>query len=183
MSITDELRKYAQDWRENPNLMDDLDAGDIDGLLGDFEHIADRIDAEHEQQMAERRRSCVFYDAERNYCKVHDEGDMAELGYVRLPVDTDGVPIRIGDVMENIVCPPVHREVTGVGAECFYGWDEGNGRYSQFGANCYRHHHKPTVEDVLREMLCAWEDTPTSEGVDGIIAEYAGKLRLAKEGE
>lgn len=122
MSITDELRKYAQGWRENPNLMDDLDAGDIDGLLGDFEHIADRIDAEHEQQMAERRRSCVFYDAERNYCKVHDEGDMAELGYVRLPVDADGVPIHFGDVMEWVRYedddPTIVRKVSAIGMAC-----------------------------------------------------------------
>ena len=40
MSITDELREYVQSWRETPNLMDELDAGDIDGLLGDFEHIS-----------------------------------------------------------------------------------------------------------------------------------------------
>ena len=42
---------------------------------------------------------------------------------------------------------------------------------------------KPTVEGVLREMLCAWEDTLTSEGVDGIIAEFAKRLRLADDGK
>ena len=141
--------------------------------------IADRIDAEHERLMAERRRSCVFYDAERNYCSVHDEGDMVGLGYARLPVDADGIPVHIGDVMENIVCPSVHREVTGVGVECFYGWDDGNGRYSQFDANRYRHHHTPTVEDVLRDMLDAWGELPSNMTNEAIIAEYAAKLRLS----
>lgn len=126
------------------------------------------------------------------YTKGYDEGfasaddwaaqhedAMAEHGWVRLPLDADGVPIHVGDVMENIVCPPVHREVTGVGVECFYGWDEGNGRYSQFGANCYRHHHAPTVEDVLREF---WSDVDLAVADCGdpssIIAEYAAKLTL-----
>lgn len=113
--------------------------------------------------------------------------------YQLLPKDADGVPIRVGDVMENIVCPPVHREVTGVGAECFYGWDEGNGRYLQFGANCYRHYHAPTVEDVLRDVVTLCHNTWKEESpfhfydVDdvmksGNIAEYAAKLRLVEEG-
>jgi len=103
---------------------------------------------------------------------------------VPLPVDADGVPIHVGDVMENIVCPPVHREVTGVGVECFYGWDEGNGRYSQFEAACYRHYHAPTVEDVLREfyVLAVRGKEAHAEDVDAdVLTEYAAKLRL-KEG-
>ena len=115
--------------------------------------------------------------------------------YQLLPKDADGKYIHIGDVMENIVCPSVHREVTGVGAECFYGWDEGNGRYSQFDANCYRHHHAPTVEDVLREMHAELDEVTAlyvGEAIDSderdrdearIFAEYAAKLRLAGDAE
>jgi len=111
---------------------------------------------------------------------------------VSLPVDADGVPIHVGDVMENIVCPPVHREVTGVGVECFYGWDEGNGRYSQFDAACYRHHHAPTVEDVLREFTRDWCNAACAGDMTNAerdaaradtIAEYAAKLRLAEGSE
>lgn len=96
---------------------------------------------------------------------------------VPLPVDADGVPIHVGDVMENIVCPSVHREVTGVGVECFYGWDNGNGRYSQFDVVCYRHHHVQTVEDVLREFAYGL-GVPVA---DSYVAATAAKLRL-KEG-
>jgi len=106
---------------------------------------------------------------------------------VPLPVDADGVPIHVGDVMENIVCPSVHHEVTGVGVECFYGWDDGNGRYSQFDVACYRRHHAPTVEDVLREFVdevwnrCCEGATASDSGIDELVAEYAAKLRLAGE--
>lgn len=103
------------------------------------------------------------------------EREVADM--VPLPVDADGVPIHVGDVMENIVCPPVHREVTGVGVECFYGWDEGNGRYSQFDVACYRHHHAPTIEDVLEEFVARWMETHHDD-IPALKAEYAAKLRL-----
>ena len=151
MSITDELRKWAEQ-HKGWHLFDmQLNA------------IADRIDAEHEAALL----------------NVHTDL-MDASGWVRLPKDADGVPIRVGDVMENIVCPSVHREVTGVGAECFYGWDDGNGRYSQFGANCYRHHHAPTVEDVLREFANGIKDQ-NKDFTELVIAEYAKRLKLAEE--
>lgn len=117
---------------------------------------------------------------------ANDRDDVTLFGvdYTPLPVDADGVPIHIGDVMENIVCPPVHREVTGVGVECFYGWDDGNGRYSQFGANCYRHHHAPTVEDVLREFAAQVTNGQHIHGaieIEQAVTECAAKLRLAGE--
>ena len=116
--------------------------------------------------------------------KPMTDENMAESGWVKLPVDADGVPIHVGDVMENIVWPSVHREVTGVGVECFYGWDERNGRYSQFDVVRYRHYHAPTVEDVLREFTdevwnrCCEGATASDSGIDGLVAEYAAKLTL-----
>lgn len=161
MAITDELRKYAQGYKNSHDAWS--------GIGDDLDEIADRIDAEHERACAEAYGNGVM--------SVPIALD--ESAWVELPKDADGVPIRIGDVMENTVCPPVHREVTGVGAECFYGWDEGNGRYSQFGANCYRHHHAPTVEDVLLDLLEEHSD-PTCDATPSELAEkYAAKLRLA----
>lgn len=164
MSITDELRTWM--YGHTVNCSDNRIA-----LVA----IADRIDAEHEKATA----GCIHYDPERHYCSVH--GD-TENGWVKLPVDADGVPIRVGDVMEW--CDPdgevtVTCEVDAVGVECFFAWDGANGRYAQKCANVYRHHHPPTVEDVLEEfaqMYIACNDK-------GTIAEYAAKLRLAGEGE
>ena len=149
--------------------------------------VADLADAIEREAMEERTAAYNDgYDAgfasADDWAAQHEDA-MAEHGWVRLPLDAEGVPIHVGDVMENIVCPPVHREVTGVGVECFYGWDEGNGRYSQFGANCYRHHHAPTVEDVLREFADRVCNSGHQWGLDAAdtIAEYAAKLRLAEE--
>lgn len=149
MSITDELRAWAKEHLSRSSIL----------------AIADRIDAEHESACAEAYGNGVM-----SVPIALDESQ-----WVKLPVDADGEPIHIGDVMENIVCPSVHREVTGVGAECFYGWDDGNGRYSQFSANCYRHHHAPTVEDVLRKFAYGL-GVPVA---DSYVAATAANLRLA----
>ena len=126
-----------------------------------------------------RREAEPFCDRLKAAVDEREDVTLWGVDYTPLPTDADGVPIHVGDVMENIVCPPVHREVTGVGVECFYGWDEGNGRYSQFGANCYRHHRIQTVEDVLREFaakLCIRDGFPTA--TEETFAEYAAKLTL-----
>ena len=137
----------------------------------------DSIEREVEDNERFRREAEPFHD---RLCRASERREDVTLfgeDYMPCPLDADGEPIHVGDVMENIVCPPVHREVTGVGAECFYGWDVGNGRYSQFGANCYRHHHKPTVEDVLREFVDAL-DIDRCDDPDATIAEFAAKLAL-----
>lgn len=68
MSITDELREYV--WQHATN-NDELRA------------IADRIDAEHKKSVMDALNDALFHA---------NEDDMAELGWVRLPKDADGVP-------------------------------------------------------------------------------------------
>ena len=80
-SITDELRLWAArelaSWKMARERYDDLIA------------IADRIDERHERGMA---------DAELGASPTEEQ--MAELGWVKLPVDADGVPINVGDEVE-----------------------------------------------------------------------------------
>ena len=40
---------------------------------------------------------------------------------------------------------------------------------------------KPTVEDVLREMLDAWGELPSNATNEAIVAEYAAKLQLRED--
>ena len=168
MSITDELRKYAQGWRENPNLMDDLDAGDIDGLLGDIEHIADLIDAEHQKAIR----------------KLNNLADASVL----LPVDVDGVPIHVGDMMGR---GDAHGRVIALMLSNYpKKWGGGlhwgvqlEGEHAPTALDSlFRHYHAPTVEDVLQEMLVqavGYSDANTTVAYN-TIAEYAAKLRLAE---
>lgn len=160
MESIDRLRKYVECHDK------------ITGLTATcINHLIDSI----EEEVEGMRDFCERLD---DAATKREDVTLWGVDYMPCPLDADGEPIHVGDVMENIVCPSVHREVTGVGVECFYGWDEGNGRYSQFGANCYRHHHTPTVEDVLEELLREY-DRDDSELTNGeIIERFAAKLQL-----
>ena len=101
--------------------------------------------------------------------------------YMPLPLDADGVPIHVGDVMEwdNGTFTVHELKVTEDG---WTTWDEQHG-YTVHVDVC--HHHAPTVEDVLREMLVqavGYSDANTTVALN-TIAEYAAKLRLAGDGE
>ena len=104
------------------------------------------------------------------------EREVADM--VPLPVDADGVPIHVGDVLDG------YGKTIEV-VELRYGrsgWvlisRDGNG-YADCAA--FSHHHAPTVEDVLREFVDEFnrDDTELSDGE--IIERFAAKLQL-KEG-
>ena len=151
MSITDELRKWAS--VEVPYKYGHQ-------LLA----IADRIDAEHESEV-----SCTA-----------DKWDYWESTHVELPRDADGEYIHVGDVMETENFGVVEVEGFIHKAIAFSVYDPQPARICTVPASQCRHHHEPTVEDVLCEMIDAIDDD--RYGQDRIIAEYAAKLRLA-EGE
>ena len=150
MAITDELRKWAQ----------------ICGIKYDSKlyEIADNIDAAHRAALE----------------KLAAQVDESEDGWVRLPVDADGVPIRVGDVVEWVDEPNVSRVVSSIqlAEDGWWVYVGGTGRRP----DKYRHHHEPTVEDVLREF--AREIDADAYGItDAKVAEFAARLRLAGEGE
>ena len=114
------------------------------------------------------------------------EDAMAEHGWVRLPLDADGAPIHVGDSIEIIG----GEDGVAVAIELCEdgGWNvsmrpTGWDTPTLFAAESVRHHHAPTVEDVLREMLDAWGELPAEETNEAIVAEYAAKLRLAGDAE
>lgn len=164
MNITDELREYVQSWRENPNLMDDLDAGDVDGILADFERIADRID----ERVTELLRK---QDAD-----LRAEFDLMNDGWVRLPKDADNVLWNVGDRDEdgNVVI------ALKLASDGWYVITDSEWPYRR--PNRHRHYHAPTVEDVLAEFAAKLiERGELTNGGAQTIAEYAKRFRLAEE--
>ena len=162
----------------------------------EFENHCDAIDAIHANLERENDRLKCELDRVTGEMEEHHAW-APESHYMMLPKDADGVPIRIGDVMEwvdidgevEVVCT-----VDAVGVGCFFAWDAANCRYAQKCANAYRHYHAPTVEDILRGVveLCrnTWKEGSAFEFYDvddvmksGNIAEYAAKLRLVGDAE
>jgi hypothetical protein len=166
MSITDELRQVAAKTEGANGRCGKLYRGDLD-------RIADRIDEAHKHAIA--------------YVDDRDPEMMAENGWVRLPVDADGVPIRVGDVVTmQLLFGGESKPLVVDRMELSHGrdgdlWcvalDTDKGCWNQ--PSLLRHYHETTVEDVLEEfaqMYIACNDK-------GTIAEYAKKLRLAGEDE
>ena len=114
------------------------------------------------------------------------DADLAGHGLVRLPVDADGVTIRVGDVMK---WPYGNGEfiVEGIGGNTLFYIDKDSNECEWTAAGDKHHRHAPTVEDVLREFAdevwnrCCEGATASDSGIDGLVAECAAKLML-KEG-
>ena len=156
MSITDELRECIATavWQyEN-----DVKTAYIpkDKLTA----IADRIDAAYEAALL----------------NVHTDL-MDASGWARLPKDADGVPIRVGDEVEFF---NGNHDYVRLLALRESGWSVNS---LEWNPASLRHHHEPTVEDVLEELLREY-DRDDSELTNGeIIERFAAKLRLAGEAE
>ena len=162
MGITDELREWFSDRLFMGNGYAELVA------------IADRIDAEHERACAEAYGNGVM--------SVPIALD--ESAWVELPKDADGVPIRIGDVIDEIAVatyPFVPAKVVGYHECCgeVLPIVENDGEFQVIPEKVC-HHHAPTVEDVLLDLLEEHSD-PTCDATPSELAEkYAAKLRLAE---
>ena len=150
MSITDELREWIN--------------GNTIIHVTELRAIADRIDAEHEK-------------AEQDLIDANNQMEQLCECSIRLPVDADGVPIHVGDVMEW--CDSGETlTVEGIGRDVLFCID---GEYAEWTAVRNQHvRHAPTVEDVLQKLLeqaVGYSDAHTTVALNA-IAEYAAKLQL-----
>lgn len=145
-----------------------------------FDRLCDSIDAIHA-------------GLERDYKVACDVNEHQDLEYVALakrydktislPLDADGVPIRVGDVVRlteswrdltvlGVGIVDAHKRSLGV----FVSAGDGYAWYNPE----FLHHHAPTVEDVLAKFALACEDADNAGlEVARIITEYAAKLKLA----
>ena len=157
-SITKELREWAHEHLYKSGIRSDLLA------------IADRIDAEHERAVMSAMNDALYH--------ANDES-MAELGWVRLPKDAEGVSIRVGDWITGRW--DAKAKVVAVTSDDVYWWEPDGCHWCH--AFEVRHYHKPTVEDVLREfaLRVAGKDCITAR--PEVFEEFAAKLRLAGDAE
>ena len=115
--------------------------------------------------------------------KPMTDENMSADGWIRLPIDADGVPIHVGDVMEE----RSGHTFEAASLMAFGGSDNwlvlsDPRNFSSFREpHDIRHHHAPTVEDVLREFLDNFHDASCIEAEADVVAEYAAKLRLVGE--
>ena len=203
MSITDELREWAKgsmlsSWMAEhlTAIADHIDAEHEEALreaytkgCEDGMGVANKADMRAEYLRGKNDGYDEGWDAgfasADDWCAQH-ESEMAEHGWIRLPKDADGEPIHVGDKLidedDKLQKPAI--------VKCILYNDEGcvvsdiDPRGCWYDPSLLRHHHKPTVEDVLTKMLekaVGYSDAHTTVASNA-IAECAPKLRLA-EGE
>lgn len=171
MRSIDNLREW---WRDRFPVMD--------RQLGcDFREHIDAIEFEVKALVDERDllktqwEAGVDFDQRLEACADNRE-DVTLWGvdYTPLPVDADGEPWHINDefeVDEGIA------HVNGIGDNRLYYIDNDGMQWTR--ADNKRHHHAPTVEDVLTEMVAKVIDRgELTNGAAQTIAEYAAKLTL-----
>lgn len=164
MSITDELKHYISDR-----------TGQGISLVCEkrIANIADRIDEAHERAMEEQFKSLTV-DME----PMTDE-NMAKGGWVRLPLDADGVPIHVGDVLTD---GEYRFKVYELATYSCGSWSIYNRSGKAWAACDVEHCPATTVEDVLDEFASAYdriggEDEEHQKYLD-LIAKYAKRLTL-----
>lgn len=184
MSITDELRTggiYRFPSNRRVFTEEELTA------------IADRIDDQHEKESeAAWQRGYDRGEDDAEFERLDELRKEVQADWVPLPVDANGKVIHVEDEVELLD-----------GSKRFNAeWLEWDGEdwvvHETIGYGAYhepsslRHYHEPTVEDVLRDVVTLCHNTWKEESpfrfcdVDdvmksGNIADYAAKLRLAKE--
>lgn len=173
MSITDELREWFKDRLFMGNGYAELTA------------IADRIDAEHEGACGEAYGNGVM--------SVPIALD--ESAWVRLPVDADGEPIHVGDVVvAQLLFGGESKPLVVDRMELSRGRDGDlwcvaldNDKECWNMPSILRHHRPPTVEGILRDfgvdIAHALDADPDATVPEAIIAEYAKRLRIAGDAE
>lgn len=160
VSITDELRNFAAS-----------EASDYDDWVDGIIAIVDNIDAAHRSALGETVAAAYAEGVESVPIAVDENA------WVRLPVDADGVPIHVGDVLTHGTVACIR--LTTKGWEIVVGYNGGSGMFNPSAM----HHRAPTVEDVLGEFADRVCNSGHQWGLDAAdtIAEFAAKLRLAGE--
>ena len=189
MRSIDNLREYALTAASVNATTRAVLAGYVDEIEREVEELRDR---EYQSGREDAEGAAEFADRLCRAAERREDVTLWGVDYTPLPVDADGVPIHVGDVMDEqlpfggYAAPaPVDTMELSRGAGG-YGWmvrlDSESGAF--INPKLLRHHHAPTVEDVLREFASDIADVLGGDDFrlddsDELFAEYAAKLRLA----
>ena len=95
--------------------------------------------------------------------------------FMPLPLDADGVPIRVGEIVESDIFGLIEVDGFVHGAVAFWSYDPQPARIATCPSGLCCHVKPRTVEDVLREFAYKVCDLNVS---DDAIAKYAAELQM-----
>ena len=186
--ITGELRELLADinWTKILDHVHTNGGGICDGDWLDHwheqaEHVCDAIDAIHAQ--LERENESLKAELDRVL------GEQDNSATMPLPLDIDGKPIRIGDVMEWYDGETF--EVVGIGGGVLFYVKDGHEQADWTGASTKRHHAPDTWERIIEDArTCTgsagnYTSVPSmrwTNEVDALVARCKALCERTKEG-
>lgn len=182
--ITGELRKYMGIDDRGVCYMSeerfDARCDEIDAIHAQLERENAELKAELDRVTREQedRRSCIYYDPKRNYCSWHD---IDTDDFMELPKDANDEYIHEHDNADWRDHAGTWHENATVVAVCSDGCYVMDGTVFHVHKSDIRHHHAPTVEDVLQELVIDWDCAPDGEDKADVLKEYAAKLQLKED--
>ena len=186
MNSIDNLREYALTAASVNATTRAVLAGYVDEIEREVEQLRER---EYQNGREDAKGAVEFADRLKAAVDKREDVTLFGVDYTPLPVDADGVPIHVGERVQLIGNDPStvsHMSLAGDGWRVYVKYDgdlgTGSGEPSRI-----RHHHAPTVEDVLQELTnevwnrCCEGATASDSGIDELVAEYAAKLMLKED--
>ena len=137
--------------------------------------MADAIEREVEDNARFRAEAEPFHDRLCEAAEAREDVTLWGVDYTALPVDADGEPVHVGDVMETKSGKRFEVRFFTLNSVEWLVNSEG------WWPAKLRHYHKPTVEDVLREFAAQVTNGQHIHGaieIEQAIAECAAKLTL-----
>ena len=177
MRSIDNLREYALTAASVNATTRAVLAGYVDEIEREVDELRDR---DYRNGREDAKGAVEFADRLCRASERREDVTLWGVDYMPLPVDADGVPIHVGDWITGKW--DAKAKVVAVTSDDVYWWEPDGCHWCH--ADEVRHHHAPTVEDVLREFAEKITDSqvpgvhPTYEEA---IAEYAAKLTLRGE--
>ena len=188
MRSIDNLREYALTAASVNATTRAVLAGYVDEIEREVEELRDRDyrngreDAEGAVEFADRLKVAV---------DKREDVTIFGVDYTALPVDADGVPIHVGDVVAATLAHGGSGRWVVDRMELTRAYDQDLWQIAldKDGAcwvtpSTVRHHHAPTVEDVLQEFYVYAErgkEHHREDVDDAVLAEYAAKLQLKED--
>jgi len=167
-------------------IIDELKAIDLDAMATSSDWLYAIASAVHKPGCVWTAKACAEYrDVLVGLLEQYDPDDWAdeylhEQGLVRLPVDADGIPVRVGDMVTYGGCGPCTVEKVEIAisdrVRNYVTVADRCGVRGFADSTALTHYHEPTLEDVLMEFGNRWNDTDECDEHD-LAREFAARLR------
>lgn len=171
MESIDKLRKYAvvhwEPW--------DASRERLNESLDEIEQEIAKL----QESWAQEAREHVD-DSARLAELIHENSELKrEIAerYIELPVDADGVPIRVGDELYNGEVIAFGGLAEGGVVFVHRGFEDGNYILEAFASNVTHHVKTHTIEDVLRDCCNEWNEHCGDDWESSVYAKYAEEIR------